>query len=207
MEGKKFGLLFVIKKVASCPKWGLSRWLCICDCGNETIAYGRTLKHSVEPSCGCAAAKKAGERLRKYRTIEDYLSKTVQKGDCLEWTGHVTTAGYAFVGSNKGKHTPYRSGLVHRRVYKLATGLEPTVVMHTCDNRRCINPEHLVGGTQRENIADAASKKRLGPQTSSIKVTCGREELSLKDISIKYNIPLPTLYYRYKKGKNVITGA
>ena len=35
------------------------------------------------------------------------------------------------------------------------------VIMHTCDNRACFNPEHLVVGTQQENIADAISKGRF----------------------------------------------
>jgi hypothetical protein len=35
------------------------------------------------------------------------------------------------------------------------------VVMHKCDVRNCINPEHLQIGTQSENIADAKKKNRM----------------------------------------------
>lgn len=34
-------------------------------------------------------------------------------------------------------------------------------VCHTCDNRKCINPNHLWIGTRQENIQDASKKGRL----------------------------------------------
>ncbi|CAD5239093.1 putative homing endonuclease [Klebsiella phage vB_KpP-Screen] len=54
---------------------------------------------------------------------------------------------------------------MHRAEYCLANGLTlediaGLVVMHTCDNPRCINPEHLVLGTQRDNMLDMRNKGR-----------------------------------------------
>ncbi len=39
--------------------------------------------------------------------------------------------------------------------------------MHTCDNRRCINPKHLVGGTRDENNKDRARKGRSAKSVPS----------------------------------------
>lgn len=48
----------------------------------------------------------------------------------------------------------------HRRVHYEATGELPEVVRHTCDNPRCINPEHLIGGTQVDNMQDCVKRGR-----------------------------------------------
>mgnify|MGYP000849670227 CR=1 FL=1 len=36
------------------------------------------------------------------------------------------------------------------------------VVMHLCDNRKCVNPDHLKIGTQSENLKDMYNKNRQG---------------------------------------------
>lgn len=55
-----------------------------------------------------------------------------------------------------------RSTTRHRKVYYEATGDWPEVVRHKCDNPRCINPDHLEGGTQLDNVQDCIKRNRLG---------------------------------------------
>ncbi|URY10891.1 hypothetical protein [Shigella phage ESh6] len=76
--------------------------------------------------------------------------------DCILHTGCTTKGGYGLVGY-KGK-----TQLAHRVSYIKSKGEIPTgmVIMHTCDNPLCINPEHLVAGTQRDNRMDCVTKGR-----------------------------------------------
>ena len=50
----------------------------------------------------------------------------------------------------------------HRLSYILHVGIpaKGLVILHSCDNPRCVNPAHLSAGTSRENALDKARKGR-----------------------------------------------
>lgn len=55
MQGKRFGRLLVIERAESIN--GSARWLCHCDCGNEIVTYGYSLRNGDTKSCGCYHAE------------------------------------------------------------------------------------------------------------------------------------------------------
>lgn len=87
-----------------------------------------------------------------------HLKWRVTKDGCFEPTSHTTHDG-------KGYPVYIRDGKV-RRMYRyryeqkhgpVQPGL---VVRHTCDNRKCINVNHLIVGTRADNMHDKTARGR-----------------------------------------------
>ena len=96
-------------------------------------------------------------------------SQVEQQGDCLVFTGCKDACGYGRINKD-GKLVR-----LHRAVWERENGYIPTgtVIMHMCDVPACINPKHLVLGTQKMNMVDCALKNRKehGTQKHNAKLT------------------------------------
>ena len=76
---------------------------------------------------------------------------------CWEWQAYKMPNGYGQIG-----FPPRRMALAHRVSFELHNGPIPKGlhVLHTCDNRGCVNPEHLFLGTHQDNMGDMVAKAR-----------------------------------------------
>jgi hypothetical protein len=101
----------------------------------------------IEPRKGVLSAKK----------MASFFARAIKNNEtnCWEWNGCLTGNGYGHCALLNEKKA-------HRVSYKLHYGdiLDKMIIMHKCDNRICVNPEHLQQGTHKENMSDMKDKGR-----------------------------------------------
>jgi len=81
--------------------------------------------------------------------------------ECWNWTGCKIRDGYGTFRCGDRKQ------LAHRVSWFIAHGEVPAgnhhgtmCVLHHCDNRACVNPDHLFLGSHQDNIRDMVAKGR-----------------------------------------------
>lgn len=103
---------------------------------------------------------------------------------CWEWTGATISNGYGVASIGNGD-----TMLAHRYAASLNRDITNKTVMHICDNKICVRPDHLVVGTQSDNMRDMLLKGRNNRKLTIAQVRdIKSKELSRRDYALKYSI-------------------
>lgn len=140
----------------------------------------------------CARYIRGFENEKILNTIKNRFYAKVSipnKDGCMEWNSGLSKNGYGVFSSH-----PYFIH-AHRFAYKLFYGEfnKNLCVLHKCDNRKCVLPEHLFLGDKNINNKDRASKKRSS-------VNYGAAKLSQK-IANEIRIEVKSGVYSYELAK------
>ncbi len=94
---------------------------------------------------------------------------------CLEWTSNCSESGY---GRFK---VDYKAHKAHHVAWVIKNGEieEKMMILHHCDNRKCVNINHLFIGTHQDNVTDRVSRNR-----SAIGEGNGRSKLKELEVLI-----------------------
>jgi hypothetical protein len=119
------------------------------------LRFAKGHRHAPEVIAKLRAASST-----KRTTLPERFWARVRKGaGCWSWTGTVARVGYGVIGRGSRQEGLAYS---HRLAYVLLVGPIPEglYVLHKCDNRRCVRPDHLFLGTHLDNVADMVRKGR-----------------------------------------------
>lgn len=90
-----------------------------------------------------------------------FWSKVEKTDGCWLWTANRGDCGTGYGQiSEGGKHGRLLSA--HRVSWEMHFGPVPfgVQVLHSCDNRSCVRPDHLFLGSQADNVVDMVRKRR-----------------------------------------------
>ena len=103
----------------------------------------------------------AAKPLKKTNPLRDGKTATIRffeklsfgYSSCWYWRGSLNRFGYGCLRNQKA----------HRVSWNMFNGPVPAgmLVLHKCDVRNCVNPDHLFLGSQKDNMIDAKRKGRL----------------------------------------------
>ncbi len=95
----------------------------------------------------------------EYNEIEDYFMniRVCEETGCHLWEGSISPNGYGIVNFY-GK-----TQSAHRHAWEEANGEIPEGlnILHSCDVKNCINPEHMSLGSQQQNMDDKVARGRI----------------------------------------------
>lgn len=118
---------------------------------------------------------------------------------CWLWIGAITPLGYG-----QFYYPPRNMVRAHVCSYEMYRGdRKGLCVLHNCDVRCCVNPDHLRLGTHQENMQDREDRHRRAPPkgmlngratvTNEIVIAIRADPRGPKQISRAYNMPISTV--------------
>lgn len=106
---------------------------------------------------------------------------------CWEWVGAKHERGYGYFYTHPD-FSDRKMDYTHRVSLFLYNGMKPNsndCVLHKCDNPSCVNPDHLMIGTHKDNMLDMVGKSRfISPRQRYTEADC-QMAMKMRDAGFK----------------------
>lgn len=195
LTGQRFGRLTVLER-AETKSDRKTRWLCRCDCGNETIVYGRYLRKGNTKSCGCYQKERARETGKSNSTHG--LSHTRLY---VIWNGMVRRCHNPkaqrydqYGGRGIFVCDEWRNDFMSFREWALANGYREDLSIDRIENDKGYSPD---------NCRWATDLDQANNMTSNTMITFNGKTQNMKQWSKELGISYMALVCRFDRGWSV----
>lgn len=122
-----------------------------------------------------------------------------QDSGCWIWMGGKNASGYGLFSIGR------KLRLAHRMSWEFTYGFSPDnlVICHRCDNRACVNPEHLFLGDNKDNAKDKMKKGRHIQSYGNTKLTIS-DILEIRELWLTGNYSQIELAKKFNVGHSCI---
>lgn len=133
----------------------------------KSVTNARSRPHCL--SCGLFKSSTRDHRCltiaeKIKRPLADRFNEKYKRGrDCWLWFGATDGTGYGKMMTGSRTDSSQRLVPAHRISYEIHYGsIDPgLLVLHKCDTPKCVRPDHLYLGTQKQNVHDAIRRGRF----------------------------------------------
>ena len=190
LAGQSFGRLTVVKRLPN-VKPGVTRWECLCFCGNHTVTTTGALRRGVCRSCGCLhieSARNQGISTKKHGATGSRLYRvwTNMKTRCYN-KNNVNFSRWGKRGIVVCDE--WRDNFEAFQTWAFENGYSDELTIDRIDNSKGYCPDNCRWATPLEQ-ANNTRKTRF--------ITYNGKTLSLNGWSRELKIPVCTLFYRLK---------
>lgn len=189
LAGQRFGRLTVIERAGSTPG-GVSKWKCICDCGNIVIASCGNLKNGHTKSCGCLVKEKAKETHQTHGLRKTTLYSV--------WRGMLARC----YDTNDRYYKNYglRGIVVCEEWRNDFKAFYDWAMAHGYKEGLSIDRKDTNGNYEPDNCRFVTMKVQQNNRTNNRLVTYGGRTKTVAEWADETGIPVKTLYNRLSKG-------
>jgi len=187
LSNKRFGQLTVLHDAGK-DKRGEYKWLCRCDCGNETIVYGSHLRRGDTVSCGCVmrtSNRTHGESKTRLYKIWQHM-----KGRC----DNCNSDNYKYYGGRGVTYCEEWKTYKPFKEWALKNGYKEDLSIDRIDFNGNYTPDNCRWITMEEQHKNCRK---------CILLTHNGETHTLRDWAKQLGINPNTLSDRYRKGVNI----
>ena len=159
LTGQRFGRLVVISRAES-TKEGRARWLCLCDCGTQSIKMGKLLLNGHCRSCGCGEYENRVNNCTSHKLSDTRLYNvwSAMKQRCY-YPKHKDF--YNYGGRGITVCDEWKNDFLSFYNWAVNNGYRDDLCIDRIDNDKGYSPENCRWATAKEQRLNQRPRKRV----------------------------------------------